>query len=169
MQHTDCKGAVFQYYANACLVGLRGRLYFIRPCDREGWARCWARFLDSGSVTRVIISFCHIEGEKDNVKFGNTFPDCRCHVMIGFYGGAPLSLGMFVLSSDSLRDHYDPIRHPYVDRINSKWRRVQRWMRAVLAKIRQQRALALAMAWHVRLGHGASISALPVELIKEVV
>jgi hypothetical protein len=168
MQRTDCRGTPFQYYPAAQLLGLKGRLYCIRARDREEWRQSWAAMDVLGSDVLITVAFCRIEGEgPNNFAFENAFPGSRCHVMVGFARPAvEYRFRIFVLSSDSLRDYYEPFRHAYVDRTNSKWRRVQRWMKTTIAKLRQQRALALAMAWHGRLGMNAAISCLTVDLAR---
>ena len=61
---------------------------------------------------------------------------------------------------------FEKERMSFIFKVDTKWRRLQRWMRAVATKLKQQRALAFAMAWHQRLGTGSAISIIPPELAR---
>jgi len=158
---TDCNGREFQYYPQARLVGRTGRLYRIKLFDVERWVKSWDQF--RAATTAISVCFCNIQGYgPDNMHFTNALPNGRCHLMVSFADD------YCVLSSDDVRDFYAPYMHPYVDRINSKWRRIQRWMRRWVALRREERALALAMAWHARLGAESAIACLDADLVPDL-
>ena len=56
----------------------------------------------------------------------------------------------------------------FIFTVDTRWCRLQRWMWAVVTKWKQQRALALAMAWHERLGAGSAIASILPELAKNL-
>jgi hypothetical protein len=169
MDHVDCKGTAFLYYQHSQLVGLGCRLYSIMPSQRESWARQWASLREAPLYAprhRMEIGHCHREGAGNGeFSFVFTRPVNLEHIIVGF---SRMSAAFF-LSADTARTPTGWYWNFRVDRINCKWRRVQRWMRTMLAKRRQQRALALAMAWHQRLGAGSAISILPPGLAKGLV
>ena len=165
MDHLDSKGTAFWYYPHSQLVGLGRRLYSIMPSQRAVWAECWAS-LGSRVVRNTIeVGHCHREGV-GNGEFSFVFTrPVNLDIIVGFNS----MRATFFLSADTARTPTGWYWNFRVDRINCKWRRVQRWMRTMLVKIRQQRALGFAMAWHQRLGSGSAISILPPELAKGLV
>ena len=56
----------------------------------------------------------------------------------------------------------------FLDSINHRWRRIQRWMRATAQKRIADRKLALAMGFHKRLGADCSMAALGVDCTRLV-
>lgn len=157
---TDCDGRKFQYYPRARLVGRMGRLYRIRRFDADRWEKNWDRF--RAATAAVSVNFCYIYGV--DVQFTNAFPNGRCHLLVSFNRDV-----CCVLSSDDGHDLYAPYMHPYVDSVNFRWRRIQRWMRRWAALRRQDRALALAMAWHARLGAASALACLDADLVPDLI
>ena len=70
-----------------------------------------------------------------------------------------------VCTTDNSREYK---KDNYVDNINHKWRRVQRWMQATTQKRIADRKLALAMVFHKRLGADCSMAALGVDCTRLV-
>jgi hypothetical protein len=54
----------------------------------------------------------------------------------------------------------------FIDNVNPKWRRIQRWMRSRARIMLINKKLALAMALHTRLGTHCSLAAIGVDCIK---
>jgi hypothetical protein len=86
-----------------------------------------------------------------------------------------------LISSSQPTDTYDSIivacttddatvskKDKFIDTINRKWRRIQRWMRTKARKLIADKKLALAMALHARLGNRCCMAVLNLDCIRFV-
>jgi len=70
-----------------------------------------------------------------------------------------------VCTTDNSREYK---KDNYVDNINHKWRRVQRWMLAHTKSLLTRKKLAVCMALHPRLGIESKIASLGLDCINEI-
>ena len=150
MQFTDADGHKAVIYDKLRLIAYAGRLY---RTDRNVEIRR-ARLLATQRYQRIV-------AEKDDFMYGG--------LIYRFFSNDPAKIHTEFTLMLCVPVYVINHRCMWIDMVNYKFRRAQRWMKARAVPLVQARKLAVAMALHARLGALSPLAVLGCDGIEMVV